>query len=59
MPDPNQLVAGQQPEMAVKVDQQIETQTQQTGAALDPEMKIKKNYARKADNQVANESGQV
>ena len=46
MPDPNQIAQGQQAEAAVQIDQ---PQKQQTGTALDPEMKIKKNYARKTD----------
>ena len=33
-------------------------QRQQTGTALDPEMKIKKNYARKTENQASSEAGQ-
>ena len=33
-------------------------QRQQTGTALDPEMKIKKNYARKTETQASTEAGQ-
>ena len=33
-------------------------QRQLTGTALDPEMKIKKNYARKTETQASSEAGQ-